>query len=89
MLDATYKTTKYALPLFFVPVKTNVNYQIVTSFVTHNETTESISEALGVLREWNPGWNPEYFFTDHCEQEINAIEDTFKGAFNLQFLPFK
>lgn len=89
LLDATYKSTKYALPLFFVAVKTNVDYHIVASFVTHDETTESISEALGVLCEWNPGWNPGYFFTDLCEQEINAIEGTFKGAFNLQFLPFK
>ena len=64
-------------------------YQIVASLLTHNETTESIAEALGVLREWNPGWNPGYFFTDLCEQEINAVEGTFKGAFNLQFLPFK
>ena len=29
MLDATYKTTRYSLPLFFVVVKTNVDYQIV------------------------------------------------------------
>ena len=28
MLDATYRTTKYALPLFFMVVKTNVNYQV-------------------------------------------------------------
>ena len=79
LLDATYKTTKYALPLFFVAVKTNVDYQIVASFVTQSETTEAIAEALGVLSEWNPGWCPNYFFTDLCEQEINAIESTFSG----------
>lgn len=33
LLDATYKTTKYSLPLFFVVVKTNVDYQVVASFV--------------------------------------------------------
>ena len=32
-LDATYKTTKYSLPLFFVAVKTNVDYIIVASFI--------------------------------------------------------
>ena len=79
LLDATYKTTKYALPLFFVAVKTNFGYQIVASFVTENETTESISEALGVVSDWNPGWCPEYFFTDLWEQEINAVESTFSG----------
>ena len=31
-LDATYRTTKYALPLYFLVVKTNVNYQVIFSF---------------------------------------------------------
>ena len=38
LLDATYKATRYALPLFFMVVKTNVDYQIVASFVIENET---------------------------------------------------
>lgn len=29
LLDATYKTSRYALPLFFLCVKTNVNYCVV------------------------------------------------------------
>ena len=33
LLDPTYKTTKYSLALFFLVVKTNVNYQVVGSFV--------------------------------------------------------
>ena len=33
LLDATYKTTKYALPLFFVAVKTNVDYQTVVGIL--------------------------------------------------------
>ena len=28
LLDATYKTTKYTLPLFFLVAKTNVNFQV-------------------------------------------------------------
>lgn len=27
-IDATYKSTQYALPLFFLVVKTNVDYQV-------------------------------------------------------------
>ncbi len=50
MLDATYKTTKYALPLFFLAVKTNVGFSVVGSFVTEQESTYAIAEALGVLR---------------------------------------
>ena len=33
LMDATYKTTKYSLPLFFLCVKTNVNYTVVAEFV--------------------------------------------------------
>ena len=33
LLDATYKTTKYALPLFSAMVKTNVNFQVVTTLM--------------------------------------------------------
>ena len=50
LLDATYKTTRYSLPLFFLTVKTNVDYQIVATFVTENETTQSISEALAIIK---------------------------------------
>ena len=33
LLDATYKTTKYAAPLFFVVLKTNVDYQLIGSII--------------------------------------------------------
>ena len=45
LLDATYRTTKYSIPLFFVVVKTNVDYQVVGSFAIQDETTHSIGEA--------------------------------------------
>ena len=35
MLDVTYRTTKYVLPLFFMVVKTNVNYQVRHRLVYH------------------------------------------------------
>ena len=79
-LDATYKTTKYSLPLFFVAVKTNVDYIIVAALVVQDETTESISEALSVLKEWNPDWQPKNFMTDLCEEEINSLESVFPGT---------
>ena len=79
LLDATYKTMRYELPLFFLVVKTNVNYTVVGSFITQNETTASIEEALHIFRDWNPQWRPQYFMTDFCHEEINAIESTFEG----------
>ena len=79
LLDATCKTMRYELPLFFLVVKTNVNYVVVGSFVTQNETTASIKEALRIFRDWNPTWQPKFFMTDFCFEEINAIESTFEG----------
>nr|XP_018672055.1 uncharacterized protein LOC108950555 isoform X1 [Ciona intestinalis] len=78
LLDATYKTSKYALPLFFLCVKTNVNYQVVACFVLQNQA--DIQEALKMLKTWTPGWTPAFFMTDKCEAEINAVEATFQGC---------
>lgn len=79
LLDATYKTTRYALPLFFLVVHTNVDYQVVGSFVIQNETSNCIAEALRILQRETKGWEPKFFMTDNSEQEITAIESVFPG----------
>ena len=79
MLDATYKTCRYALPLFFLCVKTNYSYFVVAAFVIEHETTASIIEALSFIKEWNPNLNPLYGMTDKCVQEIDALESTWEG----------
>ena len=80
---SAYKTTKYSLPLFFIAVKTNVDYIIVASFIVQDETTASITEALSILCQWNPQWKPWHMMTDLCEEEINSIESVFQGKYNL------
>ena len=54
MLDATYKTTRYSLPLFFLLVKTNTDYQVVASFVVQDEIQASIAVALQMIHKWCP-----------------------------------
>ena len=78
-LGATYKTTRYALPLFFLVVKTNVDYQIVAIFVCEGESTQNITEELNVIKTWNPNWSPMYLMTDYSDEEIEAIESAFPG----------
>lgn len=80
-LDATYKTTRYALLLFFLVVKTNVDYQIVATFICEGESTKSILEALSFIKSHNPDWIPSYFMTDYSDAEINAINTLFPGKF--------
>ena len=77
LMDATYKTTKYELALFFVAVKTNVGYSAVVDFVLQSETTDQIIEALKILSSWNKDWRPPYFMTDYSEAEISAINTVF------------
>ena len=79
LLYATYKTTRYVLPLFFLVVKTNVDYQIVGTFITENETKRTIKEALNKFKEWNPSTSPKFCMTDYCNEEIEALEETFVG----------
>jgi len=54
LVDATYKTTKYDLPLFFVTACTNVSYKVAAYFIVQSESTEQILEALNILKQWNP-----------------------------------
>jgi len=79
LLDATYKTSRYALPLFFICVKTNVDYCVVGSFVIQRETKSAIAEALEKIKGWNQTWTPHFFMTDFSDPEIKAIEDVFEG----------
>ena len=74
-MDATYRTTKYDLPLFFVCIKTNCNYMVVAEFIIGSESMEAIVEPLKILQTWNPSWNPRYFITDYSDAEIAAKPD--------------
>ena len=81
LLDTTYKTAKYAVPLSFLVVKTNVKYTVVASFALQDETYDAISEALAVIKSWNSEWNPCCFMVDNCDKKIQAIETNFPGLF--------
>ena len=77
LMDATYKATKYALPLFFVCVNTNAGYKVVAEFITQYEDHQSVSEALSILKSWNPDWSPLHWMLDYSGVEISAVEEQF------------
>jgi hypothetical protein len=71
-LDATHKTTKYGLPLFFLTVKTNVGSGYPAAiFLPEKEDEASIAEALKLLQHANPSWKPNIFMVDKCDAEIS------------------
>ena len=80
LMDATYKTTKYAIPLFFICVHTNVGYKVVAEFFFQNKDKECIAEALIIIHGWNPTWRPKYFMVDYSTAEVNAIESVFQDV---------
>jgi hypothetical protein len=80
LMDATYKTTRYDLPLFFICVRTNAGYCVVAEFIVQSESNLCIEEALNVLISWNPSWKPKFFMTDYSEAEITALEACFPGV---------
>ena len=78
-LDATYRTTKYALPLFFLCVHTNSGYIVVATLIMETEDSTSLSEALSHLKKMNPLWNPVNFMIDASDLEEKAITEVFPG----------
>lgn len=79
LIDATYKTTAFDLPLFFLSVCSNSGYVIVATFITVDERSESIAEALTLLSSWNQLWKPKCFMTDYSDAQLKAISLVFPG----------
>ena len=81
-MDATYKTCKLALPLFFLVVRTNVGYSVVAEFIIQHEDTTSITEALTILRKrWDECDIEVGNFMIDCQQsEENTIHAVFPDS---------
>ena len=78
-MDATYKTCKLSLPLFFLVVRTNTGYSVVAEFIIQHEDSKSIAEALGLLcaqRDAND-ITIGNFMIDCQQPEENAIHGIF------------
>ena len=81
-MDATYKTCKLALPLFFLVVRTNVGYSVVAEFIIQHEDTTSITEALtNLCKRWDECDIEVGNFMIDCQQsEENAIHAVFPDS---------
>lgn len=79
LLDATYKMTKYALPMYFLAVKANYSFSVVGECIVENETMKAIQKGLETIKEWmkdaEVSWK-RFFMTDFYDREIAAIEQS-------------
>ena len=64
LLNAMYRTTRCALPFFFLVLKTHINYQDA-AFITMNES-DCIKEAFNLIKSLNQDGSPRYGMTDYC-----------------------
>ena len=44
------------------------------------EGANEIQEALEVLKQWDPSWQPKFFMSDYSEAELGAISNSFPTA---------
>jgi len=79
VLDAVYRADRYPLPLFFLLVRTNVNYQVAAVIVLQQETQQSLVSALRVIQSWNPDVYPRFALVDFSEEEVAALAEAFPG----------
>ena len=79
LMDATYCTCRLMLPLFFLAMKTNVNYSPVATFIVQNEDTKSISEVLSRIKHHTSidGIDIKNFMIDHSPTEMQSIQEVF------------
>ncbi|KAH8036901.1 hypothetical protein HPB51_006962 [Rhipicephalus microplus] len=76
-LDATHKTSDYALTVFLLVVKTPSGYTPAGVFIIQFETAHCIAEALDVFKQCCDNWSPQYWMVDYSKAEISAIKQVF------------
>jgi len=89
VLDAVYRANRYQLPVFFLFVRTNVNYQVAAVIVLQQETQQSLVSALQVVQRWNPDVYPRFALVDLSEEEVAALSEAFPGDCTLLQVTFK
>lgn len=52
----------------------------MAQFIAQSESVEQISEALNVIKEWNPNWNPPFFLSDFSDAEFSALKEVFPNT---------
>ena len=70
------------IEMYALLVQTNVDFQVVGSFICSKQRRDGVTEALNVFKEWNTYWQPKYFLVDCSEKIIVAVKTVFQGKKN-------
>ena len=72
---------QYALTLLFHIVETNLDQQVVATFLIEEETKENIIAALAIIKEWNLDSELLYAMVGCNTEEINALKTLYPGKY--------
>ena len=78
LIDATYRTMKYELPLFFVCACTH-QCGIQCCSTVHRAISKYGMYFRGIEcpKEWNSNWNPPFFFCDFSDAEFSEVQQSY------------
>ena len=81
LMDGTYKTTKWGLPLVILTVVNAQGEAYPACFaIVSSETNDTMMELLLHVQQLVPGWKPETFMIDKSDAEIHGIKMVFPWA---------
>jgi hypothetical protein len=80
LIDSTHKTNKYDWRLFTLYVRDNhSSWDVGAHFFVSNEDSDTVAEALKIIRRFVCSWEPRYFLSDQSNVEANGIAIAFPG----------
>lgn len=82
LIDATYNTTVYDMPLFMPCILSNCGYVVVATFLLPDEQKKTTESGLLLIRKWCPNWQPKFVMSDFSETQTSAMA-VFPGKLEL------
>jgi hypothetical protein len=80
LIDSTHKTNKYDWRLFTLYIRdTYGSWNIGAHFLVSIEDSDTVSEALKIIRNKFCHWFPRYILSDQSSIEAKSIKKTFPG----------
>eukprot|EP00798_Chlamydomonas_sp_ICE-L_P031106 gene31106-6237_t len=87
-MDNKVKVVKCGFPMYILTVVTNHNQTFpVAIFFTQDESSQALTEALQMLRGWNPSWQPHCIMIGKNDVETIAVNEAFLDVGTRVLLP--
>lgn len=77
--EVTNLIERVPFPMFCLFVQTNVDYQLVATFIVEMRNKESLIQGLSSIKNWNPTWAPKYITVDYSDDQMEAAMEVFPG----------